>query len=122
MKNIYSALIVFSLFFLSSCFYDNKEDLFQIDPDCDTSIIGYSGIIKPIIDNRCYACHATGIELGNVDLEDFTSLKTYVDNETLLKSIKHEAGISPMPQGAEKMPDCEISKIEKWITNGALND
>ncbi len=107
---------------LSSCYYDNKEDLFQLDTDCDVSDVSYSAIIQPILDNRCYSCHAAAIELGNVNLEDFTSLKSYVDSEQLLKSVRHEPGASAMPPGGVKIPDCEIERIEKWITNGALND
>jgi hypothetical protein len=27
-----------------------------------------------------------------------------------------------MPQGGSKLADCDITKIERWITNGMLNN
>ena len=37
-------------------------------------------------------------------------------------SIKHDSGYKAMPQNATKLDDCRISKVEAWITAGALNN
>ena len=119
---ITSVLLVLGIILLTGCYYDNKEDLFLIDTDCPRENVTYSQTIEPILNNRCYTCHAAGIELGNINLEDFATLKFYVNNTKLIKSIKHESGASAMPQGGAKIPDCEIQKIEKWISDGALDN
>ena len=46
----------------------------------------------------------------------------YVENGKILKTIKHEVGINPMPQNASQLGDCSINTIEAWINQGALNN
>ena len=36
-------------------------------------------------------------------------------------AITHATGFIPMPNGGGKLADCEISQLQKWIDNGALN-
>lgn len=127
MKKIKFTLPLFISLLMASCFYDNEEDLFQIEPGCETENVTLSEVVKPILQNRCYGCHSTGNSLGaGIELEEYNSLILFVGNDgtggQFLKSIKHEAGASPMPKSAGKIPDCEIEKISAWIANGALND
>lgn len=127
MKKIKFTLALFIPLLMVSCFYDNKEDLFQIDPVCDTENVTLSEVVRPILENRCYRCHSTGNSLGaGIELEEYNSLKLFIGNDItggqFLKSIKHEPGASPMPKGTGKIPDCEIEKISVWIANGALDD
>ena len=37
-------------------------------------------------------------------------------------AINHLNGYAAMPQGGGKLTDCEISKLQKWIDNGKLNN
>lgn len=105
----------------SACYYDVEEELYPSN-GCDVSNVSYSGTVEPIIKNRCYVCHGTGVNLGNVTLQGYDALKTYAQNGKLLGTIKHESGFSPMPQSGGKVPDCEIQKVEKWIIDGMLNN
>lgn len=109
---------------LSSCYYDNTEDLYpqQNTNSCDTTNVKYSTTVKPILDNYCVSCHSTTNNQGGVNIEGYTNVKVYVDNGNLLKSIQHDAGVSPMPKGQAKLDDCKINKIKAWIDQGAPNN
>jgi hypothetical protein len=59
---------------------------------------------------------------GNVKLETWADVKIYADNGSLLGSITHQGGYSPMPKGSAKLEDCPIAVIQKWIEMGAPNN
>jgi mono/diheme cytochrome c family protein len=106
---------------LISCNYQNEEELFPTT-SCDTENLSYAGEITDILTNyNCLSCHSNTSSQGGVNLEGYTALKVWVDNELLLKSIKHD-GASPMPKNQAKMNACDIDKIEGWINDGAPNN
>jgi hypothetical protein len=109
------------LLMLSSCYYDVEEEIYP-KTDCNTDNITYSMDIVAILQSNCYVCHSQAANQGGITLEGFNNLKTYVDNGRFLGAVKHEAGYSPMPQGAPQLPDCQIAQIEQWILDGALNN
>jgi hypothetical protein len=45
-----------------------------------------------------------------------------VDSGQLLGAIKHSPGYSQMPKNEAMLVDCDIQKIETWITEGALQN
>jgi mono/diheme cytochrome c family protein len=89
---------------------------------CDTNQFTYNVGIKPIIDTYCKGCHSGANPSGAVLLSNYTEVKMQVDNGKLLGSIKHNLGFSAMPKNSNKLSDCNIKKIEKWIAQGALNN
>ena len=106
---------------MMACTYNTEEELYP-NSSCDTEDMSLSADITPIFDNyNCSGCHSTASNSGNVALEKYEDLKIWVNNGSLLKSIKHD-GASPMPKGADKMNDCDIAKVEAWISQGALNN
>jgi len=40
----------------------------------------------------------------------------------LMGTIKHESGWSPMPKNGNKLSDCKIQKIDRWILDGTPNN
>lgn len=120
-KSFFAFLVIISIAFLSveGCYYDNEEDLFGGTSNCDTTTVTYAGDVAPILINRCYVCHETGADGGGIVLNGYDNTKIWIDNGRLLGSIKQEAGFSPMPKGAAKIPSCEINTIEAWVRNGA---
>ena len=111
-----------SVCFFSSCYYDNKEELYPAVTSCDSSAVTYTGKVLPIIVANCYACHGNGSTLGNVNLDGHANLKVVSDNGKLAGVIEHQGGFSPMPQGGNKLDPCDIQVIEKWISDGAPNN
>lgn len=107
---------------ITGCYYDKEEDLYT--STCATTDIRYSNIVKPILDQSCNVtgCHNTATLAGGYDFSTFATVKTVATNGQLIGSITHATGFSAMPQGREKLSDCQISQIQTWVTNGAQND
>lgn len=121
MNNIRIVFVLFCYLGVSGCYYDVEEELYPTI-ECSTENLSFQEHILPIINNNCYSCHDAANNFGGITLEGYDQLKIYVNNNQLLGVIKHESGFSPMPKNASKLLDCEVEKIETWITNGALNN
>lgn len=89
---------------------------------CDTTDVTLTNSIMPIFETYCNGCHSGSVPQGDIDLTKYSGIKLTVDNGSLLGSVKHESGYIPMPEGADKLSDCNIAKIEKWVALGAKND
>lgn len=89
---------------------------------CDSSVYTYSAAVKPIMQNNCVACHSASLQNGGVDLSDYTGVKSAATSGALLGTITHAAGFSAMPQGGNKLSDCNIQQIQKWIDDGMKNN
>lgn len=117
-----AVLLLLLPLFTEGCYYDNEEELYP-NTTCDTTNVTYSAVIQPIFSNRCYPCHsnATAGNAGNgVSFEGYANLSGYLSTgaPTLLGSIRHENGFTPMPQNAAALSACDIHKIEIWINQG----
>lgn len=108
---------------LTSCYYDVEEELYP-PTECQTTNMSLQTNIVPILERNCYVCHSTtaGPNNGNVTLEGYTELIKYVNSGQLKGAINHTSGFAAMPQNAAKLIDCDIAKIEQWITDGAPNN
>lgn len=118
---LFSIIATVALLSSSGCYYDVEEEIYPVI-DCDTQNVTYSGTIQPILAGNCLLCHSAAVNTSGVTLEGYNSLMTYINNGRLLGAIKHQPGFPAMPQGAAQLPECDIKKIEQWITDGALNN
>jgi mono/diheme cytochrome c family protein len=89
---------------------------------CDTTVFTYSGAIKSIMHNNCVVCHSGTLQNGGVDLSNYTGAHAVAVNGKLIGTITHAAGFVAMPQGANKLSNCNITQIQKWIDAGAQNN
>ncbi|HAN38476.1 MAG TPA: hypothetical protein DCQ29_06195 [Chitinophagaceae bacterium] len=91
---------------------------------CDTTSFTFSGAVNTILTNNCIGCHnaATAPTSGGVNLSTYAGVRVVALNGKLLGSIEHRSGFSPMPKGGNKLSDCNIIQIRKWINAGALNN
>jgi hypothetical protein len=127
-KELFISLLTISLGVLMVAPACKKEK--TPEPDnfnaCDTAgTISYKNQVKPVLESRCGSlggCHGTGSASGGVVLETYDNVKTYAANGLLLKSIRHESGVSPMPKNQSKMDACRIRLIEKWVSAGYSNN
>ena len=104
----------------TGCYYDNVVDLY---PDgCRTTNMSYTDDIVPILNGNCLSCHNSMDEQGGVNLETYDDVSIYVEDGSLLGSVKHSDGFEPMPLVGPMISDCSISKLESWIYDGALNN
>ncbi len=114
-------IFILPIVLATSCTYYNKEELYP-NETCDTTNISYTNDVLPVFQESCYSCHYNNTTYGNLDLSNFVHIQRVVDNGNLLRNIKHEQGGTAMPQGAAKLPDCTILKIEQWINLGIPNN
>jgi len=89
---------------------------------CDTTNVTFSGSVQPIIQTYCTVCHSGNPPQGDVDLSTYAGVKARIAGNTLVGVIEHQSGFSPMPKGGNKLSDCNIAKIKKWVALGAKND
>ena len=113
--------LLIGMAFLTSCYYDVEENLYPVN-DCSTLNMSYQQNIAPILQRNCYACHSAAANTANVTLEGHGELIKHVNSGRLLGAINHQPGFKPMPQGASKLIECDIAKIEQWVADGAPNN
>ncbi|GAA4005780.1 hypothetical protein GCM10022408_16920 [Hymenobacter fastidiosus] len=106
---------------LSSCTYDNAEELLESKPlpACAEVAVTYSGTISPILDRNCRSCHNQLTPQANVNLEGYARVKPYADNGLLVGVSSHAPGFIPMPVGAARLSDCDIASLKTWVAAGA---
>jgi hypothetical protein len=83
--------------------------------NCDTNTVIYANQIKSLMDGYCVSCHFTGNATGHT-LDTYAGVVASVNSTKLIPSIEHTG--DPMPQGGQKLSDCNIRKIEKWVAAG----
>lgn len=65
-------------------------------------------------------CHTGTPPAGSLDLSTYQGVKKSADEGTLVNRINGRGTL--MPQGGPALPSCEITQIEIWVNNGALNN
>ncbi len=116
-----------SMVLLSSCYYDNKEELYQnLNTNCETANVSFGTTIEPIITANCAipGCHIGPANAGGLDLSTYQGVKSSADatgNGSLVGRITASSG-SLMPQGGPRLPECDIQKIQQWVADGAPNN
>jgi Planctomycete cytochrome C len=120
-RSVLFILIAVVTVFIQGCYYDVEEELYPAN-DCDTTNVTYSLTIKPIIDDNCLFCHSQASQQGGVVLETHDDLLGYANSGQLVGSVTHDPDYAAMPQGAAKLSDCNILKIDKWVRTGSPNN
>jgi hypothetical protein len=94
------------------------------DEMCDTVNVTFSGTIWPqIIQAHCFGCHNGAGASGGVRLENHSQIAAAAaipagQYGSLWGTVTHAAGNSPMPQNQDKLSDCKIAQLRKWIDDG----
>ena len=104
--------------FLSSCYYDNYDDLAVDAGACDTISMTYTSDIALIMTSNCTSCHGGAAPAGNIPLENYNDVKASALNGSLLGTMDHASGWSAMPKNQPKLNVCTISKVSAWINQG----
>ena len=122
LKNLSFLLIICaSVLVALSC---EKEEVPPIDPSvCDTENLTYDNFVKNLVNGNCATsgCHDANSAANAVpySFNTYEGVKSAVDDERILGAINRAMGFNPMPKGEEKLSDCNISKMEAWIADGA---
>lgn len=89
---------------------------------CDTTVFTYSQAVKPILETSCYGCHNSATTSAGINLTVYSGVRTIALNNRLMGAITHSAGYKPMPLNGNKLSDCNIVKIRKWVQAGAAEN
>lgn len=89
---------------------------------CDSNDFKFSTAVQPILDKSCKGCHSGSAAPKGILLDSYSGTVAAANSGRLLGAIKHLSGYTAMPQGGNKLSDCEILQIEKWINAGTPND
>ena len=118
MKN--SILWILMIVLMGGCYYDNVEELYP--NGCNTNDVTYSGNIVPILQSNCYSCHNDLSQQGGINLQGYENVLIYVEDGSLMGSVRHDEGYEPMPLTGGKLSNCSIDRMQAWIDAGALDN
>lgn len=119
MKISFSGFVLCISCMISSCAYDNAEDLYGIR-ECFPGDSGasFSLSIAPIIDANCAVtgCHINGQQQPT--LISYEQISSYAGKIKLRTSN----GTMPPPESGNRLEQLEIDKIACWVDDGALDN
>jgi uncharacterized membrane protein len=75
--------------------------------------------VLPIINLKCKGCHGGTNASASIKLIDHSTISAIARNGRLVRVI---SGTSPSMPKYDKLSDCEITVIKKWVNSGALNN
>ncbi|MFO7830300.1 MAG: hypothetical protein R6V23_16900 [Bacteroidales bacterium] len=108
---------IFLIIILSSCTFDNEEDLLK-DFTCDTTDVSYHDLTY-IFSDICANCHnETFTYREEIKMDNYENVKSSINTGLVWPAINHESGVPPMPNGLPKLSDCDLAKIQAWIDAG----
>lgn len=113
-------ILLVSLLVFASCYYDSEEVLYPEGGQCNaTGKETFSQDVLPLLNARCNNCHGGSAASAGIRLDSYSAVMRSVNNGSLMGSITHSSGFSPMPKNAGKMPACDIRKIQNWIDSAS---
>lgn len=89
---------------------------------CDTTQFKYGANISLILGTYCLGCHSGGSPSAGINLSTWTGVNQVAISGRLVGAVTHAPGFAPMPNGSNKLSDCQITQIKKWVAAGALNN
>ncbi len=101
---------------------EGAKNTINCNNTCDSNQFKYGANISIIINSYCTGCHSGTAASGNIDLSTYNTVKIQAANGRLVGAVTHAAGYSAMPKNANKLSDCQITQIKKWVAAGALNN
>jgi cytochrome c553 len=124
MKQLKKTILILAGLFvllLSNCTYQNEVDYFKDTTNqCITDSMSFQKDIYPVLLDNCVGCHGNSGAEARINLEGYDNVKK--NNVRMMNAIEHKAGTLPMPQGASKLDDCTINKLNAWIAQGLKNN
>jgi mono/diheme cytochrome c family protein len=112
-------LLIIALGALWGCTYDNYEQATPaLPPPCDTANVVYSQQVMGIFNKHCAGCHAGPAASSNIPLDSYPALRGMAEKGKLISAVTWDGNASNMPKGGNKLSECEISQLKKWVASG----
>ena len=104
--------ITLGVFFFSSCEREQEPVVVQ---DCDPAApVTYTNSIADVLKTNCTSCHFSGGNQPN--LHNYPQAQA--NAAKILKSVNHQSGALPMPQGSTKLDANTLQKFKCWEQGG----
>lgn len=123
--NTYKHLILpfaAALLLLTHCTYDNSVDSYGNTAACDTAAVTFSQDIKALIGQNCEGCHNGMSANGGLILSGHQNTAAAALNGSLIDRMTRSAGDPLLMPPSGALSDCDISKLQSWIGEGAPNN
>ncbi len=124
------ALLAAGLVGVESCASENLQDLSGADVlPCDTTVLAtYALQVQPIIDKygcagaACHSPGGQGLAVTGFNYQTAAGFQAAARSGQLLGALERRTGFSPMPKNQDRISDCDLATIKRWIRLGAKND
>ena len=107
------------LLFFTQCAYDNSTDSYGNSAACDTAAVTFSQDIKGLIGQNCEGCHNGMSANGGLVLSGHQNTAAAALNGSLIDRMTRSAGDPLLMPPSGALNECDISKLQAWIGQGA---
>ena len=104
-------------FLVVGCYYDHADEIYPT-AECNATTVNYADMAEIMNRNSCNSCHNASLASGNVQTDNYNSLRSVAQSGKLWGAVNHLPGFVPMPQGTGKISQCDLSRIKKWVDSG----
>ena len=94
----------------------------QQPANCDTLEVSFTSTVQPIIIDKCQGCHSGSSPSGDLSLTNHAEIQVPALDGRLYGVIARLDGFPAMPQGGDRLPQCDIDQIKSWIDAGAQDN
>lgn len=123
MKKVLLLLPILAVsFFILSCKKDKVPQIIDYPIDLCADTVSFSQVVQPLIEQGCATtgCHDPNHHQAGYNFTGYQNISS--SSSSMISSIRHDAGLTPMPYNQSKFADSLIQKIECWIAQGKLNN
>ncbi|MCX8471668.1 MAG: cytochrome c [Chitinophagaceae bacterium] len=111
-KLVFAGIISFAT--IAGCTYKKATNCVP------SNTVTYTNAIATIMSDNCTSCHKAGNANAGLKFDSYANMLTDAkDKLNFMGSINHINSYTAMPQGAAKLDDSTIAKIQSWV-NGCM--
>lgn len=107
-------IVIFSSAVISSCYYDNEEELYPKAPLPDSLKVTYGSHIKDIMTTYCTSSGCHSVTGGASALTTYGSVKKMADNGKLEDRVLLQQNMPP----SAPLPKHEQDLLKRWLETG----
>ena len=101
---------------------EGAKNTVNCNTNCDSNQFKYGANVSVIISTYCLGCHSGGAPSAGINLSTWAGVSQVAVSGRLVGAVSHAPGYSAMPKNSNKLSECQIAQIRKWVNAGALNN
>ena len=110
-KLVFAGIISFAT--IAGCTYKKATNCVP------SNTVTYTNAIATIMSDNCTSCHKAGNANAGLKFDSYANMLTDAQNKPNFMGRINHNGFKAMPQGAAKLDDSTIAKIQSWV-NGCM--